>query len=94
MAFFWRGRIAMTVDRLPHLHRREDGLCAWIGCNGRGLALACAMGPVLADAIDGVPDDQLAVRPTEPPPVPLHAITSRIARLILPWYRFKDSRDI
>jgi glycine/D-amino acid oxidase-like deaminating enzyme len=94
MTSFWGGRIAMTVDRLPGLHRRSDGLSAWIGCNGRGLALACAMGPVLADAIDGVPDEQLALRPTSPPAVPFHAFVSRFARLILPWYRFKDSREV
>lgn len=94
MTAFWGGRIAMTVDRLPRLHRRDDGLCAWIGCNGRGLALACAMGPVLADAIEGVPDEALALRPTAPPPVLFHAFVVRFARLILPWYRFKDSREI
>jgi glycine/D-amino acid oxidase-like deaminating enzyme len=94
MTTFWGGRIAMTVDRLPRLHRRQDGLCAWIGCNGRGLALACAMAPVLADAIDGVPDDALALKPTAPLAVPFHAFVSRFARLILPWYRFKDSREI
>lgn len=94
MTTFWGGRIAMTVDRLPRLHRRDDGLCAWIGCNGRGLALACAMAPVLADAIDGVPDEALALKPTLPPPVPFHAFVSRFARLILPWYRFKDSREV
>jgi glycine/D-amino acid oxidase-like deaminating enzyme len=94
MEFFWGGRIAMTIDRLPHLHRRADGVCAWVGCNGRGLALACAMGPVLADAIDGVPDNELALQPSEPRAVPLHAITSRMARFILPWYRLKDSREI
>jgi glycine/D-amino acid oxidase-like deaminating enzyme len=94
MAHFWGGRIAMTVDRLPHLHRRSDGLCAWIGCNGRGLALACAMAPVLADALEDVPDEQLAVRPSEPKPIPFHFVISRFARLILPWYRFKDSREV
>lgn len=91
---FWGGRIAMTMDRLPHLHRRSDGLFAWIGCNGRGLALACAMAPAVADAVEGVPDAELALRPTEPPPVPFHAIATRFARMILPWYRFKDGREV
>lgn len=94
MTHFWGGRIAMTLDRLPHLHRRGDGLCAWIGCNGRGLALACAMGPVLADALEDVADDQLAVRPTKIKTVPFHSVVARFARLVLPWYRFKDSRDV
>jgi glycine/D-amino acid oxidase-like deaminating enzyme len=94
MKLFWGGRIAMTTDRLPHLHRRSDGLCAWIGCNGRGLALACAMAPVLADALEGVPDESLALQPTEPQNVPFHVLTTRFARLILPWYRFKDRCEV
>ena len=94
MTHFWGGRIAMTLDRLPHLHRRADGLCAWIGCNGRGLALACAMAPVLADALEGVADDQLAVRPTEIKTVPFHFLVARFARLVLPWYRFNDGREV
>ncbi len=94
MTSFWGGRIAMTVDRLPRLYRRGDGIYAWIGCNGRGLALACAMGPVMADAVEGVPDEKLALMPTTPSTVPFHAFVSRFARLILPWYRFKDSREV
>ncbi len=94
MVAFWGDRIAMKVDRLPRLHRRRDGLCAWIGCNGRGLALACPMGPVLEDAIEGVRDEALALRPSAPPLVPFHALVVRFARFILPWYRFNDSREI
>ena len=91
---FWGGRIAMTVDRVPHLHRTPDGLATWVGCNGRGLALACAMAEVLADAVCDVPDDRLALRPTPLKPVPFHAFTSRTARMILPWLRWQDSREI
>ncbi|MFC0810378.1 FAD-dependent oxidoreductase, partial [Ensifer sp. P24N7] len=94
MQYFCGGRIAMTIDRLPHLHRRPDGLCAWVGCNGRGLALACAMAPVLADAVEGVADEDLALRPTPPYPLPFHFLLTRFARLILPWYRFRDSREV
>ncbi|MGK6317266.1 NAD(P)/FAD-dependent oxidoreductase [Neorhizobium sp. DT-125] len=94
MTSFWGGRIAMTTDRLPRLHRCADGIYAWIGCNGRGLALACAMAPVLADAIEGVADEELALRPSPLPQVPFHGFVSRTARLILPWYRIKDSREI
>ncbi|MEI5676980.1 MULTISPECIES: NAD(P)/FAD-dependent oxidoreductase [unclassified Mesorhizobium] len=94
MTDFWGGRIAMTVDRLPHLHRTPDGLATWIGCNGRGLALACAMAEVLADAVCDVPDEQLALRPTPLKPVPYHPFVSRTARLILPYLRWQDSREI
>ncbi|CUX70120.1 MULTISPECIES: FAD-binding oxidoreductase [Agrobacterium] len=94
MSRFWAGRIAMTVDRLPHLHRQADGLCAWIGCNGRGLALACALAPVMADAVEGMADDKLALRPTTLSRLPFHGLSSRFARLALFWYRHKDSREV
>lgn len=94
MSHVWDGRIAMTIDRLPHLHRTGDGLAAWLGCNGRGLALACAMGPVLADAVTGRPDAELALRPTPPAPVPMHGLVVRTARMILPYYRWRDGREI
>ncbi|MHB2266100.1 NAD(P)/FAD-dependent oxidoreductase [Aliihoeflea sp. PC F10.4] len=94
MEYFWGGRIAMTVDRVPHLHRTSDGLATWIGCNGRGLALACAMSEVLADAVCDVPDEKLALRPTSLKPVPFHPFVSRTARMILPWMRWQDSNEI
>lgn len=90
----WGGRIAMTVDRVPHLHRTADGLSTWIGCNGRGLALACVMAEVLADVVCDVPDAQLALRPTPLKPVPFHPFTSRTARMILPWLRWQDGREV
>lgn len=92
--WFWGGRIAMTVDRLPRLHRRADGLSAWIGCNGRGLALCCAMAPVLADAVCDVPDAELVLPPGPLRPVPFYPVVARTARFILPWYRLKDSCEV
>lgn len=91
---FWGGRIAMTVDRLPHLHKRDDGLYSWIGCNGRGLALSCAMADVVADAVCGLANDQLALRPTPVPQVAFHPIVSRTARFILPYLRWQDGREV
>jgi glycine/D-amino acid oxidase-like deaminating enzyme len=92
--FFWSGRIAMTTDRLPRLHRTPDGLIGWIGCNGRGLALAMGMGAVLRDAVLGVPDEQLALAPSPLSPVPLHGLVRRTARLALIHYRRKDRAEI
>ncbi|MGR7997833.1 NAD(P)/FAD-dependent oxidoreductase [Xanthobacter sp. ZOL 2024] len=94
MPDFWGGRIAMTVDRLPHLHRTDEGLAAWVGCNGRGLALCCGMGTVLADAVLGRPDAELALPPTPPKPLPLHGFVTATARMILPYYRWLDGREV
>ncbi len=92
--FFWGGRIAMTTDRLPHLHRTADGLIGWIGCNGRGLALAMGMGAVMRDAVLDVPDAALALSPRPLVRVPMHGLVRRTARLALIYYRRKDRTEV
>lgn len=44
----WGGTIALTEDRLPHLHEPAPGLLAGLGYSGRGVALSVAMGRALA----------------------------------------------
>lgn len=44
----WGGRLAMTRDHYPHVHEPAPGLLACLGYNGRGVALATAMGSQLA----------------------------------------------
>jgi len=90
----WSGRIAMTPERLPHLHRSADGLTAWVGCNGRGLALSMAMGKVVADAVTGASADALPLPLTAPKGLPFHWLVKRTARLILPYYRLRDRREM
>lgn len=92
--FLWSGRIAMTTDRLPHLHRTADGLVSWIGCNGRGLALAMGMGAVMRDAVQDLSSTELALAPTTPRPIPMHWLVRRAARLALLHYRRRDQREV
>lgn len=91
--FVWNGRIGMTHDRMPRFHRVEDGLWAWVGCNGRGVALSTALGPVFADAICGTPEADLPVPLSPVQPYPFHAMAKLIAPAMLAWYRVKDARD-
>jgi glycine/D-amino acid oxidase-like deaminating enzyme len=65
----WNGRLAMTPDHYPHLHELAPGLLAYLGCNGRGVALATAMGGALARRLTGQ-DCELPLSP--PAPIPLH----------------------
>jgi glycine/D-amino acid oxidase-like deaminating enzyme len=44
----WGGRLAMTRDQYPHIHEPEDGVLICLGYNGRGIAMATAMGAALA----------------------------------------------
>jgi glycine/D-amino acid oxidase-like deaminating enzyme len=44
----WGGRLAMTADQYPHIHEPAEGVLACLGYNGRGVAMASAMGAQLA----------------------------------------------
>ncbi len=47
----WGGQLAMTRDHYPHVHEPADGMLTCLGYNGRGVALATAMGVQLANRI-------------------------------------------
>ena len=70
----------MTRDYLPRLHRLGPDGYAWAGCNGRAVALSIALGREFARAIQGTPEDELALPFTEPAPIPFHALARRLAR--------------
>ncbi len=62
----WDGRIAMTGDHLPRIHRLAEGVVAPIGYNGRGITTGTMMGRWLADWIGSGEESAL--------PLPLSAI--------------------
>ncbi len=47
----WGGRLAMTRDHYPHVHEPQPGVLVCLGYNGRGVAMATAMGSLLARRI-------------------------------------------
>jgi glycine/D-amino acid oxidase-like deaminating enzyme len=51
--FGWSGYLALTPNHLPVVHIHGDGIFAAIGCNGRGIAMATAVGRLLAELADG-----------------------------------------
>ena len=86
----WHGNIAMTSDALPHVHKLADGVYAWLGDNGRGVALAVALGGVLAEAARGVPEANLPLPFMPVTPIPFHPIAVKVAPLALLGYRWRD----
>ncbi len=84
--YVWSGFLAMTPDYLPRLHVLAPGVFSWLGCNGRGVALATAMGPVLADLARGGNPEDAPLPIMEPRPLPLHGVITRFARADL-WRR-------
>lgn len=62
----WNGRLAITADHYPHVHDLADGRVACIGYNGRGVAVATAIGEQLAARlVDGSATIDLPVLPIE-----------------------------
>jgi len=74
-AFEWGGFVALTRDSYPHLHELAPGLMAGLGYNGRGVAIATAMGKVMAQWAQGQP-----ARDLDFPVTPLKALPFAFAR--------------
>jgi glycine/D-amino acid oxidase-like deaminating enzyme len=89
----WHGVFAATPDRLPRFWRLDDGVLGWVGCNGRGLALGTALGPLLADAaLDG--ESARVPLPFEPPrTIPGHAFAPLGVAAAILNARRQDGRD-
>ncbi|MBL8312330.1 MAG: FAD-binding oxidoreductase [Rubrivivax sp.] len=89
----WHGVFAATPDKLPRFWRLDDGVLGWVGCNGRGLALGTALGPVLADAaLDG--QRARVPLPFEAPrAIRGHAFAGLGVAAGTLYYRWKDGRD-
>jgi glycine/D-amino acid oxidase-like deaminating enzyme len=68
----WNGRVAVTWDELPHIHEPAEGLGIGLGYNGRGVAMATAMGRMLARRAAGGTAEELDLPVTEIAPMFAH----------------------
>ncbi len=62
----WHGRIAMTPDHIPRIHRLAEGLYTPIGYNGRGIAPGTLFGKAMAELLSGGAEADLPLPVTEP----------------------------
>ena len=74
----WYGRIALTPDHLPRIHRLADGLYTPIGYNGRGIAPGTVFGKAMAELLSGGSEEDLPLPVTEPAPDGLAPVRSRL----------------
>lgn len=88
--FHWGGRVAMTKDSLPFMHRIAPGLTVGMGYNGRGVAMGSMMGAVLADSVLGTPDSESAFPVTVPDKFKLHAFRDIGVSVAVKWYTLRD----
>ena len=89
-AFEWGGYIAATADQYPHLHDFGNGMAAGLGYNGRGVAMATAMGKVLADWASGRPHGELDFPVTPLRKIPFHPLYPFGVETKVAYYRFLD----
>jgi len=92
--YVWWGYVAATADRMPHVYDLAPGVLSWTGCNGRGVALAVALGRELARAASGTPLGRIAAPvETRLRTIPGHAFRA----LGIAWnqakFRRLDARD-
>lgn len=73
----WHGRIAMTPDHLPRIHRLAEGLYTPIGYNGRGIAPGTVFGRAMAELLSGAREEDLPMPVTDLKSAPNRALMTR-----------------
>ena len=86
----WNGQLAITLDHYPHIHEPAPGVTVCLGYNGRGVAMASAMGPQLAKRILGGRQDEIDMPITDLKPVPFHALWRTGVAARITYGRIRD----
>jgi glycine/D-amino acid oxidase-like deaminating enzyme len=89
--YFWSGRVAVTLDHLPKIFELGPGMWSGAGYNGRGVAMATAMGRLLAQCAGGAAADSLPLPPTKPRPLPFHGLRGPAIGLAVGWKLLLDA---
>jgi sarcosine oxidase len=89
----WGGAIALTPDRVPHLHEPQRGLIAGLGYNGRGVAMSLVMGRELARRALGTPAEDLPFPLSPVRPYRFREPQVLGAGVAMAWLRLLDKRE-
>jgi glycine/D-amino acid oxidase-like deaminating enzyme len=93
LEYRWGGFVALTRDGLPHLHEPAPGLLAGLGYNGRGVAMATAMGRLLARRALGESAQSLEFPLTPLKPIGLHGLSRLAARASIRYLQLRDALE-
>ena len=85
----WGGRLAMTRDNYPHVHEPAEGVLVCLGYNGRGVAMATAMGDQLARRIL-TPTAGFDMPVTNMKTIGMHALWPLAVRAVIARGRLSD----
>jgi glycine/D-amino acid oxidase-like deaminating enzyme len=86
----WNSRLAITADHYPHVHEPGSGALIYLGCNGRGVALATAMGRQLARRLIEGEAAEIDMPITTPKPIPFHALWPVAVKSVVLYGRIRD----
>jgi glycine/D-amino acid oxidase-like deaminating enzyme len=89
----WAGKVALTLDHLPHLHELQPGLIAALGCNGRGVGMASNIGKVVADLMLGGEARDCPVPVTRLKPIPFHRLRLPAMQAAIWWKAHRDRAE-
>src|SRR5262249_15259800 len=88
----WVGRVALTRDFLPHVHQPFPNVTIALGYNGRGVAMASAVGKQIgAHLIDR--SEPLPLKLSDIKLLPLHSLHQHYATLMIHYYRLRDALE-
>ena len=91
LQFYWSGRVALTLGHFPHIFDLAPGLWAGGAYMGRGVAMATAMGTLLAQCASGADVAKLPFPPTKPKTIPFHALRRPGIEAAVAWKRLQDA---
>jgi len=87
----WTGRVALTLDHVPHIHKLADGIFCGLGFNGRGVAMTTTFGKILAKHCLGEIEDNEFLPITPVKKVPLNQFRGSGITIALTWKRMMDT---
>ena len=88
---WWNGRVAITWDHLPHIHEPAQGIHIGLGYNGRGVAMATAVGRMLARRVAGGRAEELDLPVTKIAPIFGHAAWPVAVTARMKWEKLRES---
>ncbi|WP_431285664.1 NAD(P)/FAD-dependent oxidoreductase [Humitalea sp. 24SJ18S-53] len=87
----WTGQLAVTTDHYPHFHEPAENALICLGYNGRGVAMATAMGGELARRTLGTPVASLDMPVTALKTIPFHGLWRTAAAARITYGRIRDA---
>ena len=87
----WGGTLAITRNRMPLFAKVKPNIWSASGYSGHGISIATLAGKIISDAVQGNPEDFLAMVNIAPPRFPGGAaLRSPLLTLAMLWFSLRD----